>query len=317
MKISILTETNKKIGLGHVIRCCSIYEEFLKNNINTRLFIDTKDKIKLFNGIAYKKLNWLSNLFDIESDIIVIDSYSLSKKNWNNLEKKSKLLIYIDDDNINIYSNKVISLRFAIEAKRTENNKQLFGIKYFPIRENLKNINQVKSNNVLVMFGGTDIRKLSIKLMPLYDKYPDFNFNIVTTDETLFTQIAKQNNIFPILNPNWDVLAKLMANSYIAISSGGTVLYELAYLSIPTIAIEVIENQKKGIKEFIKKGFIVQYLDYKNENLLDEIDSLLFKIIQNYQFYYTKAKIGTKIIDGKGATRIVEAILKLYKSEHV
>lgn len=315
MKLSILTEANKRTGFGHVIRCCSIYEEFLQNNIPVELFIDTEDEIKLFNDIHYKKLNWLSDLFDIESDIILVDSYSLSKKNWDNLEKKSKMLIYINDDNVDIYSKNITSLRFAIEAKNFHNKKQLFGIKYFPIRKNLQNISQIKSNNILVMFGGTDIRELSIKLLPLYKKYPNFNFNIITANETIFEKIPKQDNIITFLNPNWNELAKLMANAYIAISSGGTILYELAYLSIPTIAISVIDNQEKGIAEFVKKGFIDRYLHYKNKNLLDEIDLSLINFIQNYKFYHKKAQIGKKLIDGYGSSRIVQDILKLYKSE--
>ncbi len=315
MKISILTEANEKIGLGHLIRCSAIYEGFLNISSNVELIVQSNKSIKLFNKIKYTKKNWLSKDFKIITDIILVDSYSLTKDIWNNLEKQIKLFVYIDDGNIPIYSKNAVLLKFAIEAKPNGINKQLFGIKYFPIRQNIKNRSEIKSNNIIVMFGGTDIRELSTKFIPIYEKYSKFTFNIVTANKSIFKKIEQKNNIIPILNPNWDYLAELISSSYLAISSGGTILYELSYLAIPTIAIKVIDNQEKGINEFVKKGFICQYLNYDDKNLVKHVENLLNNYINNYEFYKEKAKLGKLLIDGHGADRISRDIIKLYKEK--
>lgn len=46
----------------------------------------------------------------------------------------------------------------------------------------------------------------------------------------------------------------LMLESDVAISAGGQTLYELASVGLPTIAIQVVDNQSEDISGFLKRN---------------------------------------------------------------
>ena len=53
-------------------------------------------------------------------------------------------------------------------------------------------------------------------------------------------------------------MAELMAESEVALSAGGSTLYELCAVGVPVIAFSFAENQERLVQTFVKRG-IAQY----------------------------------------------------------
>ena len=55
MDVFILTEGGKSYGFGHVARCSSIYQAFIKRNISPIFIINGDDSVKsILNNIDFK-----------------------------------------------------------------------------------------------------------------------------------------------------------------------------------------------------------------------------------------------------------------------
>lgn len=316
MKIAILTEYRVEKGIGHLIRCNAIYNAFEEKDINVEFIVDTNEDIYILENISYIKYSWLIKGISKFYDVVLIDTYSINKTNWKNLELNSKNIFYLDDGNVFIPSSKINLVKSAIESKKVGKNNQFVGTSFFPLRRAIKEttLYKVSEKDILVMFGGTDIRELSLILTPIFKKYKNYTFNIVTANKKIYKKIIEIKNIKSYINPPLKQLLYLMKSSKFAIISGGTVLYELAYLQIPSIVIEVIDNQHFGIDTFKKRGFIEKSFIYNQSDLNEEIDSYIQRFISNYSFFKNKAKIGRKIIDGNGANRIVDEIMRVYRN---
>lgn len=312
MRVCLLSQYSSSIGAGHIIRCSTIFE-FFSEYCEVDFFIDSNEKVLLSNNINFEIHNWLSANIEKYYDIILVDTYNIKHLNFKKLKTKTKIIAYMDDGVIDVKDKDVILIRTAVEKIKTNFENICFvGTKYFPIRKSLINAKVIKRDelNALVMFGGTDIRQLSLFLNPLYLKYSNIKFNIVTMNKKIVEEIETAHNINVFFNPNWDELAKIMAYSDFALVSGGTILYELSYMKIPSIVISVIENQNKGIKAFLDLGFIDEYYSYNENNLIEKIEKKISSVLENYDSFRKFAELGRRIVDGNGARNLVLELIK-------
>ena len=67
MKTLIITEYGQKIGLGHIMRCISIYDALDKYKLNPILIVNSKkDNLKDFTKERNVKImDWIDNFSDI------------------------------------------------------------------------------------------------------------------------------------------------------------------------------------------------------------------------------------------------------------
>ena len=100
MDVVILTEGGKSFGFGHVARCSSIYQAFLKRNISPKFFINGDDSVKsILKGIDFKIKNWLDDISFLNSiDIVIIDSYLANSDLFEQISKKVALTVSLDDN---------------------------------------------------------------------------------------------------------------------------------------------------------------------------------------------------------------------------
>ncbi|MBD3352533.1 MAG: hypothetical protein GF364_13680, partial [Candidatus Lokiarchaeota archaeon] len=105
MKVIVLTEGNKELGIGHIVRCCAIQRSFQESNIHCELFINTAGKILETQEISNVCLNtdltlfnWLDKKSELleqinTEDIIIIDSYLVDKEFLKSISKIASLCV--------------------------------------------------------------------------------------------------------------------------------------------------------------------------------------------------------------------------------
>ena len=103
LKICIITEGNAQVGLGHISRCLSLYQAFQEKEIEPYFIIDGDSSVEtILKGKKFLLFNWSVDfkrlLNEIKNvDIIIIDSYFLTQSQYNEIIKKVKLAVCIDD----------------------------------------------------------------------------------------------------------------------------------------------------------------------------------------------------------------------------
>lgn len=102
-------------------------------------------------------------------------------------------------------------------------------------------------------------------------------------------------------------LSSLMCASDLVVSAGGSTLYELACLGVPTIAIPIVENQVRNAQGFARMGFglDIDSLCWS----IDELESAVFQLIGDAEMRRSFSERSSRIVDGYGATRIAKALV--------
>jgi UDP-2,4-diacetamido-2,4,6-trideoxy-beta-L-altropyranose hydrolase len=168
----------------------------------------------------------------------------------------------------------------------------LLGMDYLLLREEFRNLPEIevrdRIQNILVTVGGYDLRNLTPKIIEaldsidfdeIEDQYIDKeNLHIDVVIGPSFDNVdqilaeVNKSNLDISLDFNVKKMSKLMIKSDIAISSGGSTLYELAVTKTPALVLLQAENQvrvadKLDGESIINIGFKKKYYEVKNELL--------------------------------------------------
>lgn len=307
MKIAFFTEAGSKRGMGHLIRCQSIANEFNKNNIYIDFFLDSDINYDYkFQNLIYFK--WEDLKIDNFYDVIFIDSYEADFLIYELITHKSNMAVYIDDYERIIYPKGVI-INFAPDARKLffENKKKennyLLGMDYLPIREEFfKYKYQKKEEKIFIMLGGSDTVNLSQLII---EALKDIKIKkvLVSNNEQMKKELINNENVEILFKPTDEELIKEMSSSSYAISTASMSLYELSFLEISTIVIAVSKNQVDGVSQIMENKLANAYIDVNKKNFLETIKDKIIELMTNQEILEKK-------IDGLGTKRIYEYIMK-------
>lgn len=271
---------------------------------------------------------------------ILVDSYYVTEKYLAALKKRITT-IYMDDIyafsypvdmliNYNIYGEEMGYEKDAAFA----DTKLLLGTEYVPLREEFSagagyvqsrkvlslgaaNVTPAADGGILITTGGSDSFNLAGQLLMeamKYDALKEKEYHVVSGRLNphigeLQALAQKHENIH--IHCNVTNMAELMAESEVALSAGGSTLYELCAMGVPVIAFSFAENQERLVQTFVKRGIAQYGGNYRTDgnkmiqNTIAGLETLLED--ENLRTEYRKK--ARTLVDGKGAGRIAEAIL--------
>ncbi|GAA4068774.1 PseG/SpsG family protein [Amphibacillus indicireducens] len=326
MKVKILTEGGKNIGLGHISRCMSLYAEVSRRDISIDFIINGDvSSIDFLHGITFKNENWLQGEFlhnyITSDDYVIIDSYKAEKAVYDSIVKLSSKAMFIDDIGRLDYPEGIIvnpSLdSTSIDYSNSPNSILLTGPDYVIVRPPFVGIKRETAfnglNRILITMGGTDIRKLTPLLINNVCKnLKDIVFDIVIgSKETheLYDQYLGFKNVAIHYNIDATEMFELMMSCDLAITAAGQTIYELLATQTPFIPIQIIENQENNIRSLLKYNSNQIVLKYDNNNLVEGIFNAL-DIYDASGYRQEQNKPYEGLIDGYGAKRIIDKLLE-------
>lgn len=170
---------------------------------------------------------------------------------------------------------------------------------------------------ILITTGGSDSFNLAGQLLMeamKYDALKEKEYHVVSGSLNphigeLQALAQKHENIH--IHCNVTNMAELMAESEVALSAGGSTLYELCAVGVPVIAFSFAENQERLVQTFVKRGIAQYGGNYRTDgnkmiqNTIAGLETLLED--ENLRTEYRKK--ARTLVDGKGAERIAEALL--------
>jgi UDP-2,4-diacetamido-2,4,6-trideoxy-beta-L-altropyranose hydrolase len=341
------------IGMGHIIRCLSLANEFRKQGCKVKFISRYSEGIEKIKECKFDviELNLedvkssycqslekndgnkdhlsmegviISNIADIEKpDLLIVDSYNVTYDYLNNLKQKIRRLAYIDDINafdypVDVLINGNITGAFLNYNRHNDEELMLLGIEYNLIGEEFKNLNKralrSKVKNIMITTGGADKYNFTAKLLEMLIEN-EINKNMTlkviigpsfTNKDELYELAMSQSNI--ILYENVKRMSEIMQDSDIAISSGGSTLYELCACGTPTLSFILADNQYDLVKKLDELGYVIN-LGWYNEIHQQDLIHQLNTLCNNYEQRSAISNHMQLLVDGNGTRRIVEQIL--------
>jgi len=273
----------------------------------------------------------------INPSVFLLDSYYVTNTYFTSLREFCKLIsckfVYIDDVlsfaypvdivvNYNIYGlNRKSEYRRLYADKGMSLPRLLLGTLYTPLRYDFQNVPdrsvKKKASCVLISTGGADIEHMTTSLIQEVSNYESdqlFHFIIGSMNkdrDKIYAAADIKKNI--ILHENVSNMAELMSSCDVAISAAGSTLYELCATQTPTVTYILADNQIPGAKEFSSYGVMENCGDVRKlgkGELANRLISSAIELLNNYEKRKCIAEKMKGIVDGYGAERVVEAILK-------
>lgn len=168
---------------------------------------------------------------------------------------------------------------------------------------------------VLITTGGGDIGNIAGKILKRIYR-DDFSFHMVTgrfhPDFQRMQELEKSHNNIHIHHDVKD-MAGLMRGCRIALTAGGSTVYELAALGVPFICFSCAENQE-ALVDYIGSNQIACSAGAwhrEPDQTLERIGELFGELAEDAKRRETCRSREMAMVDGKGAERLAEELLLL------
>lgn len=270
-----------------------------------------------------------------EVDILIIDSYHVNEEDFNILKPQVRRLIYIDDINAFSYPADFIvngNITGEYLEYRKDNDQQvlLLGPRYNMIRFEFSHlpvrIVNEQVQEVMVTTGGSDpyhITARLLKVMLQHEECRNFRFNVLVGSgfdniNELINLQHSHENVFLFANSAvihkfpeiiYSEISPLMLRSDLAISAGGSSLYEFSACGTPVMAFIMADNQEFIVQKMAELGY-AKSLGWYNRLTDDVIMDGLLTLINAVQQRRDMSSKGQSLVDGKGTERIVNRIIQ-------
>lgn len=336
----IRADGNPNIGTGHIMRCLSIADAVKKRGGAASFIVADNNMRELISKYGYDIicLDSLWNNLDVETDTIheliktnsveklLIDSYYVTPTYLDEISNLTHV-IYIDDLNMFHYTcDMLINYNYYADESdylvRYPSSKLLFGCRYAPLREEFQNLTQRVTEkevlSVLVTVGGTDIFNIAYKIVKLAKACQEISHLTYHIVAGRFNQHIGALDCLAIdydgviIHKDVQSMSRLMLDCDIAVSAGGSTLYELCACGIPSVVFAMADNQLEAIRCF-GNDYMINAGDFREneEQCLGNAVSGVRHLASGYDLRREMSGKVQKLVDGSGAMRIAESIISI------
>ena len=322
-------DADEKLGLGHLSRCRSLMLAFL-NVAEAKFSIatDNKEMVKKFiPNIGFDVYDINSHSKEQHFDIAIIDAPNINRREEGDLQKLSDLIACIDDEGPGLSCQGILIRPNLLNLPKPPSlsaDNYWSGRDYivlhpdFAIQACRRKSKNRKVKKLLVCFGGSDPRGLTLRVIPLLRELEMIgSIHIILGAAFPWGEEVKaklnndirfsvNHNILNMAQSFWDVDAALI--------SGGTLLYEACSLGIPAVVVPQNESQEAESKICHAAGAVVSF--GVNEAMSDDrILVALQQLMEDDSLREKMSKQGPKIVSPNGAAHIVSRLLSYVKKE--
>lgn len=349
-KITFIAHGSKQLGMGHIMRCCSLAETFRQNGWEVFFFSkfylggdfikqkgfsveiwekeDSKEECEEFYFGEEKELEtdmaWMwPFLLEQKPDVIFLDSYNVNIWFFQKLKEFAKCLVYLDDlaawdYPVDIILNPNVDAKEKGYAQFHKQEKCLLGPKYNLLRGEFSGISRREAKeevkNILITTGAADPKNMTKVLLELCQNLcPQATYHLIIGSafqrkKEWEKEATKKVKVYQ--SPKR--MSEIMLQCDIAVSAGGSTIYELAACGVPTLAFLYSENQRGVVEYLSRREYLVNIGEYqklreKDKDALEKF-SLQWSEIVNQKKRQIMIKKQQKLFDGKGTKRVVKEI---------
>lgn len=342
--IGFRVDANENIATGHLMRCMSICIQCMKLGEPCIFFLaeDKETKRLRDKKIAYRILHTQWNhmedelpilkqlIAEEELDWLVVDSYQATPEYLEELNKMVKVM-YLDDMAKEAYPVSAVlhysqwpgeaSYEAVYQSLPTV---VLSGMQYVPLREEFFRVTAANAGtqpetkrrkSILITTGGTDTYNVSGQLLTacLHDymtEFQDYEFEVIVgnmnSHEPSLRQMEEADSRIH-LHKNVQNMSEYMRSCEMAVSAGGTTLFELCACKIPTVCFSFADNQQGFTEEMGKHEIMLCAGDAREHSEIGKvIAARLMDFMKQPPLKEQYTKRMEKLVDGMGSMRIAK-----------
>jgi spore coat polysaccharide biosynthesis predicted glycosyltransferase SpsG len=315
MRFVFRADSSIYLGTGHVARLLALAEESASRGIECVFLGDISEPDWLLRKIHSKGIKHipLANLMELaisESDILFIDSYTLTATDPLICSKVWKRKILLADSSTPSYGVETV---FYIEdlpvPQRFAKSKVHHGLKYFPLKKSLPRTQLMPPvvQKLVVVGGGTDPYNFADAMSKVLVKIGSFESAVFFSNHS--NSIEKIDSRFRVTSfgENLDVE---VASSELVFSTASTIALETIARGIPLGIGCAIQNQRTFYDSLVSREAAIPVgLRGKDKN---------WKINQpNVQILIDSAEVREKlhmqsslVLDNQGSARVIDKVLE-------
>ena len=341
--IAIRADANKHIASGHVMRCLSIADAFFSLGEEVIFYTSDEYAAQMISNRGFRVVSlhndWnskdsetellISELKKFNPRLLLVDSYQVTSKYLAELRKVVKLA-YLDDLNAFDYPVDIV-INYSIYAEDfnyPQNKKYLLGIRYVPLRKQFDISDEaldraiearIKNKQILITTGAADPYRLAAKIIESIINEPSLDNYTIVVIKGRFWDESELNVILKCLKEsgerikiyeNIENMSDIMLRSTMAVSAGGSTLYELCACCVPTVTFSYADNQLGNVRGFANRGIMPYAGDVRTTR------DIIQKIIQNLLTCQENNDIINQVIEkmhnlncGSGAINLAKEVL--------
>lgn len=326
------------IGAGHLMRCLSIAQEVEASGREVVFLVAGPESIDLVSQSGIEYLQVASNFSSLGSadaseildrampgDAILVDSYAVTEDFFDSLAGNGLRTAYIDDRYL--YESGALerprrwNVDFVIdygfgagscgygEIYADSETCLLLGPRFAPVRRGFREARahrmRCNADRVLITCGSTNPKRSLERMVEGCLAGCDLPVDVVVGGLADFDADSIRSERITLHRAPHD-LAPFMEKATFAISAAGTTLYELSCVGVPTVACQIVENQRANVDAFGELGLGISLKsDWTADDVNDASASLSGDIVSASRF--REAMLHT--IDGRGSRRIAKVLV--------
>lgn len=332
----IRTDANETIGTGHVMRCLSIAQAMRRRGTDV-IFLAADSRTEgiaaeqgfstvclhsVWNDLEQELETLTRFLQENEAALLLVDSYYVTPRYLEALGRYTRLA-YIDDLELSTYPADLL-IRYAIYSEKgtgRTGSDILAGCAYAPLKQQFLELGKrgvsEPAARILVLTGGTDPYHVALRLASHVvgaEKYRRLRFDIVcgrySQDREELCRLAAETEQI-LVHFQVDHMEDLMQAADLAVTAGGTTLYELCACGTPSVCYVLADNQIRNAQTFAEKGLMLYGGDVRQEGWLAQVLGQMGRLVQDRALRENMAEKMQRLVDGRGAERIAEALGRL------
>ena len=337
----IRVDSTYESGMGHFMRTLALAQKWQKEKDNIYFLINDNENLK--NRIISENMNYVVNPFKsgsvedskfllstvLEKNIswVIVDGYVFNENYFDFLrDNKIKYLIFDDDGKKSHYNSNIVLNQNLhgkhewYDFKKENYTTLLIGTEFTLLRNEFlefqdytKNI-KTKAKHILVTLGGSDVKNYSLVILEILNELEFNDFEVIVLigannlHEKELTDFIKYSNFDVKILKNVSNMPEIMEWADLAFSSGGTTVWELAFMGVPTIV---------GATSYVEEVLLTGLNDndlFKTIGKLEDLDKKelinIFDYLINNKDAREKMSVdGKKFIDGYGSKRVIDEMM--------
>jgi UDP-2,4-diacetamido-2,4,6-trideoxy-beta-L-altropyranose hydrolase len=347
MKFLVRADASTAIGVGHVMRCLALAQAW-QDQGGTALFAMAEGgealggRLKSEN-IAVAPISAAVNSAEDARqtlelaekqrvDWIVLDGYRFDAEYQRRLKEGSGRLMALDDSGqahfywADLVLNQNAHAAASFYPLRLPSTRLLLGLEYALLRREFYSRPRAlrgetsSPHHLLVTFGGGDPENLTGRVLAALKTLdaPDLEVLAVIGDSNphrrALEKLVGSPRLKVCLRTGVKDMGALYAWADLALSGGGSTLWELAYMGVPALVLILADNQEPSSKLLDRLGS-VHCLGRPRQLTDQEILDTVAELIRDSERRRRMAVCGQSLVDGRGGERVVRKMVACSEKE--
>ena len=337
--IWIRADANSDTGTGHVMRCLSLAAELKKLGAELCFLLadDRPVPLLLKAGQKYrildsdyremeKETDGLDRLFREEGgSFFLADSYYVTAGYFRQVRKHMPAG-YMDDRGVrglplDMLINYNIFAEAGLYGELPQETRLLLGPRYAPLREEFRGREyrvRDRASRVLVTTGGSDRYNLAGRFLRealAGNGTAGLEYIVISGAYNVhlpeLRELERENSNVEVLCGVGN-MAELMLKCDIAVTAGGSTMYELSAIGVPILCFSFVDNQEGIVNGFRERDLVYYGGNFllKGEAMVKETAEKLGELAADVDARRRYSHRQRQVADGLGALRLAEEILR-------